>query len=290
MQKMTVRISGMLVLMLIVSVFSTLTATAATSTKRFDFKNGNYVTISNVVKAKKTEDVGYGDTTYVVQTPVTITFHGKLSDETQIAQWVDLEGLNLIEIKDNKAVLTETAEYGYGVFPVFQGEERGDNQPILLDVIKGSDSNSASNVKTVSAVPTDSKVLVNGKSVSFEAYQINNSNYFKLRDLAQAVNGTDKSFDVSWDAVNKAIALTSNKAYSSAGSDQASSGSQTNKKAKETTAKVMLNGKEVSVIAYEIDGSNYFKLRDVAEMMNIGVSWDSKSGTISIDTKKAYAK
>jgi len=36
--------------------------------------------------------------------------------------------------------------------------------------------------------PTTSKVLVNGKIVEFEAYNINGYNYFKLRDLAQAVN------------------------------------------------------------------------------------------------------
>jgi len=46
--------------------------------------------------------------------------------------------------------------------------------------------------------PTTSKVLVNGKIVEFEAYNINGYNYFKLRDLAQAVNNTEKNFEVTW--------------------------------------------------------------------------------------------
>jgi len=57
--------------------------------------------------------------------------------------------------------------------------------------------------------PTTSKVLVNGKIVEFEAYNINGYNYFKLRDLAQAVNNTEKNFEVTWDAANNAINLIS---------------------------------------------------------------------------------
>jgi len=52
--------------------------------------------------------------------------------------------------------------------------------------------------------------LVNGKIVEFEAYNINGYNYFKLRDLAQAVNNTEKNFEVTWDAANNAINLISN--------------------------------------------------------------------------------
>jgi hypothetical protein len=41
-----------------------------------------------------------------------------------------------------------------------------------------------------SASPTSSTVLVNGKNVAFDAYNINGNNYFKLRDLAYTLNGT----------------------------------------------------------------------------------------------------
>ena len=55
------------------------------------------------------------------------------------------------------------------------------------------------------AIPTTSKILVNGKSVTFDAYNINGSNYFKLRDLAYVLNGTQKQFEVTYDAEKKAV-------------------------------------------------------------------------------------
>jgi len=288
------RITVMLSLVLSVSLIASLTAFAAAD-KRFDAKNGNYVTISNYVETQKIKDVGYGETMYVVSAPVTITFHGELSDEASIAKWVDDESLEYVEIKDNKAVLTEAVDYG--VFPVFKGEARGDNDAIILKVVAGTEEASKPEpapapetaAQSATANPTASKVLVNGKEVSFEAYNINDNNYFKLRDLAMAVNGTEKNFEVSWDAVQNAIALTTQKAYTPDGSELAASGEKASKQVTQTTAKVTLDGKGVQITAYHIDGNNYFKLRDVAKLMNIGITWDGAAGSIGIDTKAAYA-
>ncbi len=74
------------------------------------------------------------------------------------------------------------------------------------------------------AVPTSSTVLVNGKPISFDAYTINQSSYFKLRDLACVLSGTSDQFDVAWDAENNAIRLTSNMAYSVTGGEMAGKG------------------------------------------------------------------
>ena len=49
----------------------------------------------------------------------------------------------------------------------------------------------------ITAKPTESNVLVNGVSKSFDAYNINGSNYFKLRDLAYVLNGTEKQFEIT---------------------------------------------------------------------------------------------
>ena len=48
---------------------------------------------------------------------------------------------------------------------------------------------------TLTATPTNSTVLVNGKSIAFDAYSINDNNYLKLRDLAYILNGTEKQQD-----------------------------------------------------------------------------------------------
>lgn len=60
-------------------------------------------------------------------------------------------------------------------------------------------------------------IQVNGTSVTLPAYLIAGTNYFKLRDLASALSGTEKQFDVGWDASAKAVAVTTGKPYASVG-------------------------------------------------------------------------
>lgn len=46
--------------------------------------------------------------------------------------------------------------------------------------------------------PIQYTLSVDGKSVSLWAYEIDGGMYFKLRDLAMALSGTEKQFDISW--------------------------------------------------------------------------------------------
>ena len=140
---------------------------------------------------------------------------------------------------------------------------------------------------SVSATPTSSTVLVNGKNTAFDAYNINGSNYFKLRDLAYVLNGTEKQFEVGWDNAAKAISLTSGAAYTPAGGEMTGKGSGT-QTAPPSSAKIIVDGKEVSLTAYNIGGNNYFKLRDIGETFNFGIGWDNTSKTITIDTSTGY--
>lgn len=137
------------------------------------------------------------------------------------------------------------------------------------------------------ATPTSAKVLVNGESKAFDAYEIGGSNFFKLRDLAYVLSGTEKQFEVGWDGAASAISLTSGQAYTPVGGEMAGkgAGAQT---AKPSAAKIILDGKEISLTAYEIGGNNYFKLRDIGETFGFGIGWDGESQTITIDTSTGY--
>ena len=137
------------------------------------------------------------------------------------------------------------------------------------------------------ATPSAQTVYINGKLVAFDAYLIDGSNYFKLRDLAFSISGTEKQFDVGYDNANKAIALSSGKAYTVVGGEMASS-SKGNKTPTPTVSKIYLNGQEVTFTAYMIDGNNYFKLRDVGRTFNFGVSYDAVKKAISIITADPY--
>lgn len=138
-----------------------------------------------------------------------------------------------------------------------------------------------------SANPTNSKVLVNGKEVAFDAYTIDGSNYFKLRDLAYVLSGTEKQFEVGWDNASKTITLTSGKSYTANGSEMASR-SAGSKAAAVSASKLLIDGKEVALTAYTIDGNNYFKLRDIGQAFDFGIGWDNASKTITIDTSAGY--
>lgn len=140
----------------------------------------------------------------------------------------------------------------------------------------------------VSALKTSSKVLVDSTSRSFDAYNINDNNYFKLRDIAFVLNGTGKQFAVGWDGVKNAINLTTARPYLSVGGEMTSSSGSTVKTATSTTAKIFLNGKEIFLTAYNIDGNNYFKLRDLGEAINFGVDWNASLNTIEISSSKGY--
>lgn len=138
------------------------------------------------------------------------------------------------------------------------------------------------------ANPTASTVLVNGSDTAFDAYNIDDFNYFKLRDVAFTISGTEKQFEVSWDEAANAISLVSGKPYTAAGGEMTGKGSGA-KSASPTTSKILVDGKETPFTAYNIDGNNYFKLRDIGAAFNFGVDWDGGRNTIVIDTGKGYA-
>jgi hypothetical protein len=141
--------------------------------------------------------------------------------------------------------------------------------------------------KTVS--PTPQKVYVNGKLLSFEAYSIDGSNYFKLRDLAYAINGSNKQFDVGYNNADRAVTITSGKAYTAAGGEMAR-GDGKAKTATPSPSSIYLDGKEVNLTVYNIGGSNFFKLRDIGKLLNFATDYDAARGAVKIDTSKPYSE
>ena len=136
----------------------------------------------------------------------------------------------------------------------------------------------------VPAAPTASKVTVNGEAKAFEAYNIKSNNYFKLRDIAYVLNGTDSSFSVGWDGAANSIALVKGEAYAPTGSEMKVSGTKDIKDAVESNSTILIDGQKAALKAYTIKGNNYFKLRDLGTALGFDVGWDNTSQTISITT------
>ena len=64
----------------------------------------------------------------------------------------------------------------------------------------------------------------------------------------------------------------------------------TTEKAVQSTATVLVNGAPVEFDVYTINGNNYFKLRDIAKVFDIGVTWDGATNTVVIDTSVGYVE
>lgn len=129
---------------------------------------------------------------------------------------------------------------------------------------------------------SDVKVFVGCNQIRVKAFNIDGYNYFKLRDLAQALSGSDKQFDVAWNAEQGRIDLLPKKAYSPVGGELSST-ELTYTKVDKSESVLYVNNYKVIVNSYNIDGNNYFKLRDITSLFNIRLNWDARSKTILLD-------
>lgn len=176
--------------------------------------------------------------------------------------------------------------YEFPVWFVFEGGETSASAPTPAP----TPTPGPAPIKEVTAAPTSSKVIVDGKPTAFEAYGIAGSNYFKLRDLAMAVTGTEKQFEVTWEGEKSAINLVSGEAYTPVGNELTAGSGTASVKGITNQSKIYVDGEETALEAYTINGNNYFKLRDVAAVFNFGVTWDGALNQIAIDTTADYTE
>ena len=58
--------------------------------------------------------------------------------------------------------------------------------------------------------------------------------------------------------------------------------------AERSTHRVFVDGREVQMEAYVINGNNYVKLRDIGEQVGFNVCWDSDAKCVQVESKKPY--
>ena len=119
------------------------------------------------------------------------------------------------------------------------------------------------------------------------AYEINDNNYFKLRDIAAILSGTSAQFEVNWDEATGSITLTDDKTYTPVGGELGAIPAG-NQAADDSTAAVYRDGTQVHYTGYEINFNNYYKLRDIAADFDFGVTWDNDKQSVMISTTEGY--
>ena len=131
----------------------------------------------------------------------------------------------------------------------------------------------------VNAVLSPQKLTVDGEDVDCEKYNIGGSNYFKLRDLAAVLNGTDSQFEVGFDAATSTVSITTGAAYTPNGSELVT-GVDNASTAQTSSQTILIDGVERSdLTAYNIGGSNFFQLRELGTALGFEVDFDAASNT-----------
>ena len=142
----------------------------------------------------------------------------------------------------------------------------------------------------LTAAPKQSILFVDGKKVILPSYAINGSNYFKLRDIAMALSGTDAQFDVTFDGASNEIRIVSDTAYSKAGGELIFTEDAGSRAAALTTSKIYINNpyNELGCTAYNIDDNNYLRLSDLAQALDFYMA-NSGANAIEVDTLAGYS-
>jgi hypothetical protein len=147
----------------------------------------------------------------------------------------------------------------------------------------GQNKNSVTPVNMAQANPFT--VDISGTKRQFQAFLINNNNYVMLRDLAYYMNGSPAQFEVTYDAGTKAIYILNKQPYTVQG-NEGNVKADKNKAYNDTTFKIYIDEKEVNLKGNNIEGYNYFKLRDLAAALNFDVDYRDKQ--IYIEPECSY--
>ncbi|MDR1536666.1 MAG: hypothetical protein LBU32_01480 [Clostridiales bacterium] len=132
------------------------------------------------------------------------------------------------------------------------------------------------------AIPSSAAIAIDKSPASFNCYNIDGYTYFMLRDVAYALTGTQKQFDISFSQESGAVSLLTGRKYLGASSDAALGSSAI--EASPSMNSFILDGSEIELEAYNIEGRNYLKLRDLCEALEVKVDYNSSTGKISLAT------
>ena len=131
---------------------------------------------------------------------------------------------------------------------------------------------------------TNQGLKVDGEEKTTEIYNISGYNYFKLRDIAMLLNGTEAQFSVAFDTETRLVSVTTGAAYEPVGGEL-ETGTDKSATCVLSGWKVEVNGEAKDIVAYNLGGNNFFKLKDLGAALGFGVDYDEATRTMLITSK-----
>lgn len=127
-------------------------------------------------------------------------------------------------------------------------------------------------------------IVLDNKDTNVYGYMINDNNYFKLRDVAALLSGTDSGFSVSYDSYANSIFINRKSEYTKTPEDLKPL-TDSDSDAIKSNVDVFVDDARVSFKTYSIDGYNYFKLRELGKVIGFDVDFDEERGNVLISSK-----
>lgn len=132
-------------------------------------------------------------------------------------------------------------------------------------------------------VPSGQSLKVDEKPVHCEKYNFDGRNYFRLRDIAALLNGTPVQFSVDWDAQAQTVSLETGKSYTPNGTELDANAPDRSATSVYSSQIIKVNGQTVHwLTVLNIDGSNFFQLRELGEVLGFTVDYDEAENTALI--------
>ena len=141
---------------------------------------------------------------------------------------------------------------------------------------------------TVSALPNDAPFTVDGQTAAPTAFLIDGSNYIKLRDIAAMLADTEKGFAVAYDLATDSVALAGGRTYTPLGTELAGVRDAAVVQAGAGSQQITLDGAPLTLTAYMIDDENYVKLRDLAQAIDCGITYDPATQAVDLNPSLPY--
>ena len=130
-------------------------------------------------------------------------------------------------------------------------------------------------------VASPQSVIYNGGSVDMEVYNIDGSNYFKLRDVAYLLKDSGSKFSVDFNTETMEMITAKGSDYAGVGGEMAA-GADKSATCVASAWKLMVDGAAVEVSAYNLGGNNFFKLRDLGNAFGFKVAYDAAANAACI--------
>lgn len=144
------------------------------------------------------------------------------------------------------------------------------------------------------AMATNNAIVVSNSSEAPDAhlvhpavYKIEGYNYFKLRDIAMLLRGSEKEFAVEYDEASRSVSILRGKPYTSIGGELTGAAEKT-ADAIPSDDPILIDGETAALTVFKIDGANYFKLRDLGKALDFHVGYNEDLKTVFISGARGY--